>query len=458
MRTLPAFNTSLKGDMPAPTATTNWHSRVWILAFPIILSNVTVPLVGAVDTAVMGHLDDVELIGAVALGASIFSLVYWSFGFLRMGTGGLVAQAHGAGDRQSIRLTLARSLCIAAVLGVAVILLQTPLLQLCLRVLEISENLKDLTTQYYEIRIWSAPATFANFVVLGTLIGLQRTGSVLIFQLFLNLTNIVLDLLFVTIWHWEIQGVATASVISEYAALALTLYLIRPIFTGQNSTLSMAQLIDTAALKKLFSLNANIMIRTLLLVLSFFYFNAISTRLGAVTLAANAILMQILHICAYALDGFAHAAETLAGHAWGSKRKQDFNNAVIISTVQSAVVALLMSLVIYAFGSSIIELFTSQQQVLAEAESTLPWLVLLPLLSVWCYQLDGIFIGTTHSREMRNAMIISVAVYVATTELLVRSHDSDALWISFSIFMVFRGITLLAYYPRIARAVDNHAD
>jgi len=432
-----------------------WHARVWLLAFPIILSNVTVPLVGAVDTAVVGHLDDVELIGAVALGASIFSLVFWSFGFLRMGTSGLIAQAHGAQEQQAILLTIIRSLIIAITLGFAVILLQKPLLLLCLRPLEISDNLEHLTAQYYGIRIWAAPATFANFVMLGTLIGLQRTSLVFVFQLFLNLVNIALDILFVPVLHWGIPGVASASVLSEYAALVFVIYLTGPTLFRRNAKPRFSQLIDGPALKKLFSVNTDIMIRTLLLVLSFFYFNASSTRLGAVTLATNAILMQVLHICAYALDGFAHAAETLTGHAWGSKRKQDFNNAVIVSTVQSAAVALIMSAGIFFFGESIVQLFTPRQDVISQADELLPWLMVLPLLSVWCYQLDGIFIGTTHSREMRNAMLISATIYLLANELLIRANSGHALWFAFCIFMVARAITLLAYYPRISRRISG---
>jgi len=444
-----------------PVTSAGWNKRVWFLAAPIILSNVTVPLVGAVDTAIVGHLDEVELIGAVALGASIFSLVFWTFGFLRMGVGGVIAQASGAGDHRAVTLTLQRSLLIAMTIGVVILCLQKPLLALCVWMLGASDSLAEYTTLYYSIRVWSAPATLANYVVLGALIGVQKTGKVFVVQLFLNLTNIALDLLFVPWLHMGISGVALASVIAEYSALAFGLYLLHSTITQpkprdtaalQRSTI--AEIMHYPALRRLFVINTNIFIRTLLLVLSFFYFNAVSTRLGPVALAANAILLQLLNICAYALDGFAHAVETLTGHAWGKRNKQDFTRAVYTSTLQSAVVALLLTMLLALFGNSILQLFTSQNNVLIQASDYLPWAVALPTVAVWCYQLDGIFIGTTHTVEMRNAMIISSTLFVAVAELLL-PYGNHALWGAFLFFMLLRAMTLLAYYPRITRSMHN---
>lgn len=443
---------------PSPTdpdQASYWHKKVGLLALPIILSNISVPLVGAVDTAVMGHLNEVELIGAVALGASIFSLVFWTFGFLRMGTSGIVAQALGANDQSTITLTLWRSLLIAGVLGVLIIVLQKPLLLLCLGLLDTNDKLIDFTTQYYSTRIWAAPATLANYVILGTLIGMQRMGSVLAFQLLLNLLNIALDILFVPVWGWEIRGVALASVISEYAAMSFGLLLLREPLHKAFSTITTAILLKRSALVKLFALNSNIFIRTLLLVLSFFYFNASSAKLGATALAANAILMQILHLCSHALDGYAHAVETLAGHAWGSKNKQNLMMAIKVSTIHSMIVALLMSAIIFFAGAPLISLFTNQQPVIDFALKSLPWLVVLPVLSVWCYQLDGIFIGTTHSREMRNAMIASAGIFFIATELSLPYLGNKGLWLTFCAFMVIRALTLLQYLPQIIQNSEH---
>ena len=435
----------------------HWHKRVWLLAFPIILSNVTVPLVGAVDTAVMGRLDEPEYIGAVALGASIFSLLFWVFGFLRMGTSGFVAQSYGANQPLEIHRILIRSLFIGLVIGACLIVLQKPLLHICLMLFDGGERLDNLTTTYYSIRIWSAPATLSMYVLLGTLIGLQRTGGVFLIQCFLNILNVALDIFLVTVMQWGISGVAIASVVSEYAALILAVYLLRSqIFTSLNK-LSTSELIDSRALLKLATHNSNIFVRTLLLVLSFFYFNSTSTGLGSGILAANAILLQLLHICAYALDGFAHSAETLVGSAWGQRSRDQYRHAIAASSLQSLTIAALMSGLFYLYGASMVALFTTQASVLQLANDYLPWLVALPVISVWCYQLDGIFIGTTHTGEMRNAMIASATFFFLTSLVLVPKFGNHGLWLAFSGFMLCRTFTLLYYIPRISRNIGNHA-
>jgi len=421
---------------------------------PIILSNVTVPLVGAVDTAVTGHMDSPEPIAAVALGASIFSLIFWTFGFLKMGTSGSVAQAFGAEDNTAIGLTLLRSLLIAAGIGILIILLHQPLLNLSLWLVTADAKIESLSRDYMQIRIWSAPATLANYVLTGVLIGIQRMRSVFIFQLILNCTNVILDLLFVPILGWGINGVAIASLISEYTGLIVALYLIREQLHFAKSTATPATLCEAAPLKKLLKLNGDIFIRTLLLVSCFFYFNASSGHFSSTVFAANVILMQMLHICAYALDGFAHAAETLAGQAFGSRNKQQFNKVIVASTIQATVTAVLMSAALYFAGPFILTLFTNQTEVLAAAHSLLPWMLVLPFLSVWCYQLDGIFIGTTHSRQMRNAMIISASLFLLFTMLLIPRFGNTGLWCAFALFMITRAITLYLYFPQIKATIN----
>ena len=437
------------------SSSAQWHLRVWWLAAPIILSNVTVPLVGAVDTAVTGHMDTPEPIAAVALGASIFSLIFWTFGFLKMGTSGSVAQAFGAKDNTTISLTLLRSLIIAVSLGVIIILLHRPLLNLSLWLVTADATIEDLSRNYMQIRIWSAPATLANYVVTGVLIGIQRMRSVFVFQLVLNCTNVILDLLFVPVLGWGIEGVAIASLVSEYTALALALYLIREQLRVSVSTATPAMLREAAPLKRLLKLNGDIFIRTLLLVSCFFYFNASSGRFSSTVFAANVILMQLLHISAYALDGFAHAAETLAGQAFGSRNKEQLNKVISTSTIQATVTAIIMSAALYLGGPAVLKLFTNQTDVLAAAQSLLPWMLVLPFLSVWCYQLDGIFIGTTHSREMRNAMMISAGLFLLLTMLLIPKFGNTGLWSAFALFMIARAVTLYLYYPQIKSTIDS---
>lgn len=468
---------------------THWHKRVWWLAVPIILSNITVPLVGAVDTAVTGHMDSPEPIAAVALGASVFSLVFWTFGFLKMGTSGSVAQAFGANDKTTIHLTIIRSLIIAACLGAVIVAFNKPLLDLALRIVGSDANIEQLTREYFSIRVWSAPATLANYVLIGVLIGLQRMRAVFAFQLVLNSINVILDIIFVPVLGYGIAGVATASLISEYAAFGFLLYLIREQLVVAFTTSNITSLRQAEPLKRLLKLNGDIFIRTLLLGSCFFYFNASSAKFDSTVFAANVILMQLLHICAYALDGFAHAAETMVGQALGSKTRgskargskslesktrgskktqiskscsdrsrQQFYGAVRASTIQALVTATTMSALLFVAAPAILRLFTNQIEVLNAAESLLPWLYVLPILSVWCYQLDGIFIGTTHSREMRNAMIISTPLFFGLTALLIPKLGNTGLWLAFSIFMVTRAVTLYCFYPRIRKAIDQGTD
>jgi len=279
--------------------------------------------------------------------------------------------------------------------------------------------------------------------------------SVFAFQLLLNCTNVALDLLFVPILGYGVAGVAFASLISEYIAAAFMLYLIREQLVSAISSTSIKALRQPGPVKQLLKLNANIFIRTLLLVSCFFYFNASSARFSSTVFAANVILMQLLHICAYALDGFAHAAETLAGQAWGSRSRKQFHGAVRASTQQAMVTAIAMSALLFIAGPAILRLFTNQIEVLEAAGTLLPWLYILPFLSVWCYQLDGIFIGTTHSREMRNAMIISATLFFGLTFTLIPTFGNTGLWSAFSIFMIIRAITLYFFYPKIRTTINQ---
>jgi len=442
--------------MTYPTSHAAWHRKVITLAVPIILANVTVPMVGVVDTAVTGHMDSPEPIAAVALGASIFSLVFWAFGFLRMGTGGIVAQAFGAEDQRTMQLTLLRSMLIATLLGLLIIALQRPLLSFCLGLIGGEPLIEQLTARYYEIRIWAAPATLATYVITGMLIGVQRMKSVFAIQVFLTVLNVALDLLFVPVLQWGIEGVAYASLISEYTTFALGLYLIKPWLVSAFNHSTKHAVLAGRELLKLLKLNGDIFIRTLLLVSCFFYFNATSAQFPSAVFAANVILLQIVSVCAYALDGFAHAAETLTGQAWGRRNKSAFEKVVLVSSQQALVTAMVLTTLIFLLGPFILRIFTDQQAVLTEASTIYPWLIALPVLSVWCYQLDGIFIGTTHTREMRNAMIISTIVFFALSKLLIPLLGNNGLWLAFSIFMVARAATLYAFYPRIAQALAKN--
>lgn len=412
------------------------------------------PLVGAVDTAVVGHLPDPIYIGAVALGAIIFNFLFWGFGFLRMGTTGFVAQAYGAGDIDEVRATLARALLLAVGLGVVVVVLQFPIGLFVFWAFSGSVELESLANSYYAIRVWSAPATLANYAILGCLIGIQNTRAVLALQLVLNITNVLLDLLFVLALGWGVQGVALASVISEFVALAFASWLVMRNFNRLGGQWARSRIVDISKLKALLHVNINIFIRTLCLIFAFSYFIAIGTKMGEITLAANAVLLHLQHFLAYGLDGFAFAVESLAGSAYGARNRGAFRTAVRVTTIWALIVAGLFTVLYAVLGSSIISVITGIEPVRLAAADYLIWLLVSPVLSVWSYQLDGIFIGATRSVEMRNGMVLSLLVYLLAIWLFVPLLGNHGLWLSLMIFMVTRAITLGLWYPRIERSMQ----
>ena len=429
------------------------HRKVWVLAGPIILSNLSQPLVGAVDTAVVGHLPGPQAIGAVALGALIFNFIYWGFGFLRMGTTGFVARFYGSGDWQGLSDTLLRVLLLAATLGLAMIALGWPIIEFALYLLESSAEVEGLAADYAGIRIWSAPAVLCVYAFTGVLIGLHDTRSAFVLQLLLNITNVLLDLLFVLGFDWGVRGVAFASVLAEYLALLAGLWLLRRHIARALASYDRGRLFERTALVQLFSANGNIFIRTLCMLFAFSYFTAQGAKQGEVVLAANAILMHLQSMMSYGLDGFAHAVEAMAGSAYGAGRRRLFRRAVVLTSFWGLIVALLAMLAYYGFGDAIVGLFTSIEAVVMVALVYLPWMVASPLISIWSFQLDGIFIGTGHTREMRNAMIVSLIGYLVFLEWSLPTLGNHGLFLGLLVFMLLRAATLLFYYPGIEAAM-----
>jgi len=420
-----------------------------------MLSNVSVPLVGIVDTAVVGHLPNATFIGAVALGAIVFSFLYWGFGFLRMGTTGLVAQDLGAGDFDELRATIARSLILAATLGLAILALRNPASELAFWALEGSATVEGFARQYYAVRVFAAPAALVNYVILGFAIGVQNTRAALTLLLLLNITNVLLDLLFVMGFDWGVKGVATASLISEYIAAIIGLLLMRRMLSRLGGRWQSYRLFDRRRLKTLLSVNLNIFVRTLCLLFAFFHFTSVGARLGDITLAANAVLLHLYTFMAYSLDGFAHAVEALAGAAYGAGSRRGFVNAVRASTACAFLVSIAYCIAYAAFGPSIVALITGIAEVRTMAGVYLPWLVLAPVVAVWSFQLDGIFIGTTRVVAMRNAMILSVAVFLVAVRLFVPLWGNHGLWAALTVLMVTRAVTLGVWFPRIVRSLPK---
>jgi MATE family multidrug resistance protein len=428
---------------------------VWRLSGPIILANLSTPLLGAVDTAVVGHLPDPSFIGGVAVGSVIFSFLFWGFGFLRMGTTGFTAQAHGAGDAAELRACLLRPLALAVAFGCLVIALQSPLRQVALWAMEASAEVEGHTAVYFDIRVWSAPAVLVNYVVLGWLLGVQRPRAALALQILMNGINIGLDLIFVIGLGWDVAGVAWATLIAETTAALAGLALILKSLGRLPDAADWARLKDRGRLTALLRVNFDIFLRTLCLVLAFGIFTAEGAGFGDVVLAGNAILLQFQSFISHGLDGFAHAAEILAGGAQGAGNRRTFRRAVVVCSLWGLGGALLAGLVLLAGGPLLIAAFTSLPEVRLSAETYLWWMIVSPLISVWSFLLDGVFIGATRTAAMRNAMVLSLAVFLAANWLLLPAFGNHGLWLSLTLFMAARGLTMALYYPALERSVGR---
>jgi len=443
----------LSGTAPGATVPTRWHRRVLTLAFPIVIANLTQPILGAVDTAVAGHLDNASYLGGVALGGLFFSFVFWGFGFLRMGTTGLVAQAFGANDPAGLRMNVVRALLLAFAIGAAVLLLQTPLIDYALRAIGGSEAVQQHARAYSHARIWAAPLALANYVVLGWLLGTQRVRLALATQVFINLVNIVAVLIYVYVFDWGIAGIGAATATADALGFVLgaaILWQLRPRGLG---ALDRASLVDRDALRRLVAINRDIFVRTLCLLGAFGWFAHLGARQGDATLAANALLLNFQTFMAYGLDGFAHAAEALVGAAIGARDRDAFRQAVKVTLFWSAVGALGFAVVYWTAGPWIVERLTDQAAVRVAAETYLPWAALSPVISVWGFLLDGVFIGATRTHELMKAMAMSLTVFVAASWALMTPYGNHGLWGALLVFMAARGATLMWYLPRAAASV-----
>ncbi|MCS2610963.1 MATE family efflux transporter [Halomonas dongshanensis] len=433
-----------------PATTTTTQQRVWALAWPIILSNVTVPLLGLVDTAVVGHLPDSRYLAGVTLGATLFGFLYWGFGFLRMGTTGLVAQAMGREAHSDVRNLLGQSLIMALLIGVLLILFGSPLVSLGLTLLDGSEAATPLAREYAEIRLWSAPAVLANYAILGWFLGQQNARVTLMILVLTNSVNIVLDIVFVVGLGMTSNGVALASVIADYAALLFGAVLVMRQLGHLQGHFQRQRLIALSAYQALFSVNAHLFVRTLGLLFATAFFTAQGARQGDTLLAANAVLLQFILLTSYALDGFAHAAESLVGRAFGRRDWREFATTVKSVARFSFWTALCAAIVFALGGNALIALLTGLSEVREAAAHFLPWIVLLPLVAVVSYLLDGVFIGATAVREMRNSIFIGLTAYLPAW-WLTQGFGNHGLWFAFSLFMLVRSATLVVYYRHYRR-------
>ncbi|MGI3168588.1 MATE family efflux transporter [Pseudooceanicola sp. C21-150M6] len=433
------------------------HRRVVRIALPIVLSNATVPLLAAVDTGVVGQLGEAAPIGAVAIGGITLTAIYWIFGFLRMGTTGLTANALGAGHHYEVAALLTRALLIAGAGGLAIIALQWPLFAGAFLLSPATPEVEALARDYMSIRIWSAPGAIAVFGMTGWLIAQERTRAVLGIQLVMNGLNMGLDVLFVLGFDWGVAGVGFATFLSEWAGCLLGLWFCRAAF-GVPAWRDWARVFDRARLVRMAVVNRDILIRSLLLeviLVSFVYFGS---DFGDVQLAANQVLTQFLFITAYGMDGFAFAAEAIVGQALGRRDRAALRRGAVLTSVWGFGVCVVLSLAFAVAGGAIVDLMAKDPGVQQAARVFLPWMVAAPVIGCASWMFDGIFIGAARSRDMRNMMAVSFVIYFAAVYALVPVMGNHGLWAALLISFAARGVTLGLRYPALEASADLPAE
>ena len=427
------------------------HRRVLTVALPVVLSNATVPILGAVDTGVVGQMGLAAPIGAVGIGAIALTAIYWIFGFLRMGTAGFTAQAHGAGRKGEVSALLSRAMIIGLCAGFMIVALQFPLMWLALQTAPASAEVETMARSYMGIRIYGAPAAIGIYALTGWMIGLGRTRSVLIVQLWMNGLNIVLDLWFVLGLEWGVEGVAIATLIAEWSGLLLGLWLCRDAL-NTPAWKDWPRVFERAQMVRFARVNRDILLRSVMLQGIFMSFVFLGARFGDVTLAANHVLLQFLEITAYAMDGFAIAAETLVGQAMGARSVARVRRAALMTSFWGLVSVIITASAFAFFGPWIIDLMTTAPDVRIEARAYLPYMIAAPLVGCAAWMLDGIFIGATRSADMRNMMALSAVIYVIALLILMPMIGNHGLWVALLISFVARGVTLGARYLSLERA------
>lgn len=430
--------------MPVKTWDVN-HRYVWQLAWPMIVSNLSTPMLGLVDTAILGHLPQADYLAAVALGAALVTFVFWSFGFLRMGTTSLVARAVGAQDTPRVRQIFWRSVEIALVLSLLLYALQWWLLPSLLAVMAEPSPVRDLALSYCQIRMLAGPATLFNYVLVGWFVGRQNTRLPLALMLVLNCANIVFDVILVWWLGWGSDGAAWASVAAEYLSAGVGL-----IIVGRWGIFAVVpggkKLGRWRQIKELLAINGHLFVRTAALLSVTLFFTVQGNRLGVNVVAANAILLQLVGMVSYGLDGYAHAAEALVGRATGADNRPLFMKAVKYTAIWSAITALMISALLWLLGSQTLSWFTNIAEVAATAEQYYPWLVAFPLASAAAYHLDGVYLGWGRADAMQITMLMSALGVFFPMWIALASWQNTGLWLAFVAFNASRGVFLASYF------------
>jgi len=431
------------------------HRRVLALAIPTTLAHVSTPLLGVADAAVIGRLGEAHLLGAIAAAALVFDFLFWSFGFLRQGTSGLTAQALGADDKARQAATLLRALICGVGIGAILIVLQTVIAWIAFTALGATPEVTQAARAYFDIRIWSAPFVLVNYAVLGALTGRGRTDFGLGLQVFINLLNIVLNVALVYGLSLGVRGSAAGTFMAEFAGMILGLLIVWRLY-GNLLAIPQKLVLDRAELALMIGVNRDIMIRNAALLTAFAVFTAQGTRGGDIKLAANAILINLFLVAAYFLDGFATAAAQMCGQSLGAHDSKGFRKAFRLTLIWSFVFAAAVAMVALAGGNSFIDFLTTNSEVRAYARDYLFFAALSPLVGALAFQLDGVFIGATWTRDMRNMMLLSLAIY-STAVYALQPFGNAGLWMALLVFFLARGVSLAWRYRTLSVTAFTHS-
>ena len=420
------------------------------LSIPIFFANLAIPLVGIIDTSLMGNLGNLSYLTATSIAANLFSMIFWSFGFLRMGTVGMVSQALGQNNYQEILNIILRNLIFVLMVSVLIFISQFFILNLSLKIFDLSELTKEFYIQYFKIRIYSAPGELTLYIITGLFVGLQKTKISSLAVGFFSILNIVLSVILVTKFDLNIKGVAYGTLFSALATsvifLTYTFYYLKKFTTIE---LNITKLLDFKKIKKIFNINFNIFIRTILLTFSFLWFTYLGTQIGENYVAANAILINLVFLSAFILDAYAFSTEGMVGYSLGKKDLKLFKTIVKNSFILSSLTGLFISIIYFFINQYVINLMSDIEEIRKLSSSYVIWLILIPFIASFCYQFDGIFIGTSQTKELRNAMIFSVVCYLLISIILTNYLSNTGVWISLCLFMILRALSLYFYLDRI---------
>ena len=420
------------------------------LSIPIFFANLAIPMVGIIDTALMGNLGSLSYLSATSVAANLFSMIFWSFGFLRMGTVGMVSQANGRNDYTEILNIVVRNLLFVLAISITIILLQNLILSLSLKIFDLSEDTRNLYEQYFKIRVYSAPGELTLYIITGLFVGLQKTKTSSLAVGFFSILNILLSIVLVTKFDLNIKGVAYGTLFSALiTSIIFLIYMFWYLSKYTKITINFAQIFNLKKIKNIFNINLNIFIRTILLTFSFLWFTYLGTQIGENYVAANAILINLVFLSAFILDAYAFSTEGIVGYSLGKKDLNLFKNIVKNSFILSSISGLIISIIFFFTNNLVINLMSDINEIRELSSSYAVWLIILPVISSFCYQFDGISIGASQTKELRNAMIFSVFSYLLISILLIKFLFNTGIWISLCIFMILRAVSLFYYLDKI---------